>query len=147
MTNCPLCSGKIARDTKMIEYKYKDHTREIEQSGDYCEVCGEGFLSPADLRQSKKELADFKREVDDLLTGKDLARIRKNNHLSQKEASELFGGGVRAFHKYEVGENTQSKPLDILLRLIDSNKITIEDIRRLYAPHEDQNSDVGLSVG
>ena len=58
-----------------------------------------------------------------------LKRIRKKLHITQQDASEVFGGGIRAFHKYETAESTQSKPLDILLRLIDSNKISFDDVK------------------
>lgn len=129
MTKCPICNGTIKYDTKDVLYTYKNHTKYIAQPAHYCEQCGESFLSPKDLKFNKKDIADFKREVENLLKSDELARIRKKFHLTQQEAAELFGGGVRAFHKYETGENIQSKPLDILLRLIDSNKISINDIR------------------
>ena len=129
MTKCPICNGAVKHAIKDIVYTYKNHTKNIEQSGHYCEQCGESFLSPKDLKFNKKDIADFKREVENLLLSDDLARIRKKLHLTQQDAAELFGGGIRAFHKYETGENIQSKPLDILLRLIDSNKISINDIK------------------
>lgn len=110
MTKCPICNGSIKFETKDILSTYKNHTKAIPQSGYYCEQCGEAFLSPKDLTSNKKDIADFKREVENLLKSDDLARL----HLSQQDAAELFGGGIRAFHKYEIGENIQSKPLDIL---------------------------------
>ncbi|MDQ1263000.1 MAG: HTH-type transcriptional regulator / antitoxin MqsA, partial [Campylobacterota bacterium] len=119
MTNCPICNGKIEHTSKIITYEYKNHSVQINQLGEYCSECGESFLSPKDLKSSKKEIADFKREVDHLLKSDDLKRIRKKTNLTQEEAAVLFGGGIRAFHKYETGENIQSKPLDILLKLID----------------------------
>jgi len=64
---------------------------------------------------SQKQIADFKRTVDHLLT--------------QEKASLFFGGGVRAFHKYETGENAQSRPLDILLKLMDNGKISMDDLK------------------
>ncbi len=64
------------------------------------------------------------------MTTYELKRIRKKINLTQKDAGVLFGGGIRAFYKYETAETTQSKPLDILLRLIDLEKITIDDIKR-----------------
>lgn len=131
MINCPICKGTLKNTTKTIVYKYKNHTKNIKQKGEYCTSCGESFLSPKDLKSTQKDIVNFKREVDHLLTTQELKRIRKKFHLTQKEASNLFGGGVRAFHKYETAEVTQSKPLDILFRLIDSNKITLEDIKQL----------------
>lgn len=129
MKKCPICDGVLDREDKVVVYSYKNHTKEIIQSGDYCIECKEGFLSPKDLKVSQKAIADFKREVDHLLTTDEVRAIRKKLKLTQEKASSLFGGGVRAFHKYETGENAQSKPLDILLKLIDSGKLSMDDIQ------------------
>ena len=129
MNTCPICDGVLKREDKVVTYSYKDHTREILQSGDYCTECNEGFLSSKDLKLSQKAIADFKREVDHLLTTDEVRAIRKKLKLTQEKASFLFGGGIRAFHKYETGENAQSKPLDILLKLIDRGKVSMDDIQ------------------
>jgi len=131
MKTCPICEGKLIREERTTHYTYKDKTQEILQSGDYCVECGEGFLSPKDLKDSQKQIADFKRSVDHLLTTDEVRAIRKKLKLTQEKASQLFGGGVRAFHKYEIGENTQSRPLDILLKLMDSGKISVDDLQRV----------------
>ena len=129
MKKCPICDGALKRENKVVVYNYKDHTVKLTQSGDYCVECGEGFLSPKDLKASQKDIADFKREIDHLLTTDEVRAIRKKLKLTQERASSLFGGGVRAFYKYETGENAQSKPLDILLKLIDSGKLSMDDIQ------------------
>ncbi len=131
MTNCPICNGKVEYRTELITYTYKTHEIQIEQSGEYCLECKEAFLSPQDLKLTKLEIANFKRKIDHFLTTDELKRIRKKLHMNQQEAASIFGGGIRAFHKYETAEVTQSKPLDILLRLIDSNTISFEDIKRV----------------
>ena len=129
MTNCPICNGKIEQKSEFTTYTYKEHSTEFEQSGKYCTACKEAFLSPKDLKSTKLQIANFKREVDHFLTTDELKRIRKKLHITQQDASQIFGGGIRAFHKYETAEVTQSKPLDILLRLIDSDKISFDDIK------------------
>jgi len=53
-----------------------------------------------------------------------------SNSLKRKLHSFLVGG-VRAFHKYETGENAQSRPLDILLKLMDSGKISMDNLRKV----------------
>jgi len=131
MTNCPICNGKVECKTQLATYTYKEHSIEVEQSGEYCLECKEAFLSPQDLKSTKLEIANFKREVDHFLTTDELKRIRKKLHINQQEAASIFGGGIRAFHKYETAETTQSKPLDILFRLIDTNKISFDDIKRV----------------
>ena len=119
MKNCSICNGKLIRETRTTSYTYKDKTQEIQQSAGYCTVCGEGFLSAKDLKASQKQIGDFKRSIDHLLTTDEVKAIRKKLKLTQEKASELFGGGIRAFHKYETGENVQSRPLDLLLKLMD----------------------------
>jgi HTH-type transcriptional regulator/antitoxin MqsA len=88
-------------------------------------------LSPKELKVNQLQLTNFKRTIDKLLTTNEVKRIRKELELTQKDASEIFGGGIRAFYKYETGENTQSKSLDILLRLIDNRLISLHDIRMM----------------
>lgn len=126
MANCPICNGKVEYKTELIAYTYKERSIEVEQSGKYCLECKEAFLSSRDLKSTKLEIANFKREIDHFLTTDELKRIRKKLHISQQEAAVIFGGEIRAFHKYETAEVTQSKPLDILFRLID-------DIKRVVA--------------
>jgi len=129
MKNCPICDGVLHNETQTLHYSYKEHTVDIEQTGAYCHKCEEGFFSPQDLKSTNLQIANFKRKVDKFLTTDELKRIRKKLHITQQDASKIFGGGIRAFHKYETAEVTQSKPLDILLRLIDNNKISFDDIK------------------
>jgi putative zinc finger/helix-turn-helix YgiT family protein len=53
-----------------------------------------------------------------LLTGTQLRAMREDLGLTQKEASELFGGGPVAFSKYENEDVAQSVAMDRLIRLI-----------------------------
>jgi HTH-type transcriptional regulator/antitoxin MqsA len=131
MKNCPICGKKLEYKITPTVYEYKDKSITIDQPGYYCDDCEESYLSSKDLKATKKEIADFKRKVDNLLTTDELKTIRKRLKLTQQQAAELFGGGVRAFHKYETAEATQSKPLDILLRLVASKKISLDDVKSL----------------
>lgn len=125
MNNCPLCNNTLVRKNLPTEYSYKGETINIDQPQDYCESCKEGFLSHADIKATKIELADFKRKQDGLFTTKEIKAVRKKLHLTQAEASEMFGGGVRAFYRYESGEITQSRSTDLLLKLLAKNAINI----------------------
>ena len=129
MKECPICgNNKITRDIRNVVFEYKGQKITIKQPGLYCDECGEAFYDSNDIKATKKELADFKRKVDNLLTSQEINRIRKKLSLTQKNASLLFGGGVRAFYKYESGEINQTKSVDLLLRLLDRGKIKIKDI-------------------
>ena len=96
-----------------------------------CNDCEEGFLSSEDLAASKQERTDQIRIIEHKLKSDEIKKFRENNKLSQKSASELFGGDPRAFSKYERGEVIQNKSLDILMRLINAKKISIEDVKEV----------------
>ncbi len=72
------------------QYAYKLHEVQVEQSGEYCLECKEAFLSPKDLKSTKLEIANFKREVDHFLTTNELKRIRKKLHTNQQEAAKIL---------------------------------------------------------
>lgn len=131
MKNCPRCSSNTERYSKNIKHTYKGHVLYLNQPESYCDLCKESFLSYEDIKATKIDIANFHREVDNLLSTDELKRIRKKTQLSAEDAAILFGAGIRAFHKYETAEETQSKSLDILLRLIDLDKITLEDIKKV----------------
>jgi len=133
---CPICDGDLKQEIRIVEAEFKGVKFNYSQSGQWCSECGEGFLSPKDLENSKKGIADNKRIIDHRLVADDIKKFRKTNKLSQREASELFGGGPNAFSKYERGEIIQSKSTDVLMRLVSSKKISIDDIREVEQPEE-----------
>lgn len=55
------------------------------------------------------------------LTPSDIKRIRGKLGLSQVQAGDLLGGGVRAFQKYESGTITPTAATVNLLRILDEN--------------------------
>ncbi len=45
MKKCPFCKdGFLERKTINETYTYKEHTLEVEQPGEWCNVCEEGIL-------------------------------------------------------------------------------------------------------
>jgi HTH-type transcriptional regulator / antitoxin MqsA len=125
---CPLCSGNLQYGARTKSFNYKDKTFTVEMIGEYCNECDESFYNIDDAKKNERNIALAKRHIDGMLRPEDIARIRKKMGLSQVQASELFGGGVRSFHKYEKGIIAPPKSLDILLRLIDGGKANLEDL-------------------
>ena len=126
--SCPVCGGRIVRENRDIVLTYNDNATTIEQPGQYCISCGESFLNPADLALTRKKRIDFQREVDHLLKSDEIKKIRKHLNLSQRKAGNIFGGGPMAFSKYERGIVKQTRSTDVLMRLIEQKKISIDDI-------------------
>ena len=131
LRSCPVCDGNLTQEVKLVGVEYKGVKFKYFQPGQWCTECGEGFLSPRDLNALKKEITDNKRMIDHRLVAEDIRNFRKSFKLSQKEASELFGGGPNSFSKYERGDVIQSKSTDVLIRLISLKKISIEDIKEV----------------
>ncbi len=127
---CPICGGDLKRETRSFTSKYKDQEYSYNQIGDWCDECDESFFGPEDLKVSKKERTDKKREIDHLLRTEEIKQFRSKMKLSQKDASILFGGGPMAFSKYERGEQSQSRSTDILMKLLLNNIISLEDIKK-----------------
>ena len=129
LTACPLCTGDLIQQTRKVSFSYKGQTIELDQTGQYCSRCEEGFLTPEESRQNDRSLRAFHNQVDGLLTPDQIKTIRKRLHLSQADAGHIFGGGPMAFSKYERGEITHSRALDIVLRLLDSKQVSLETIK------------------
>ncbi len=60
------------------------------------------------------------------LAPEDIRRIRERLGLTQVEAGELLGGGLRAFQKYESGKVAPAAPTANLLRLLEADPRTLE---------------------
>ncbi len=125
---CPICGGNITRESREISLNYHDKEITINQPGQYCPCCGESFFSASDLAETGKKRIDFQRDVDHLLKSDEIREIRKKLNLSQRKAGNIFGGGPMAFSKYERGIIKQTRSLDVLMRLISRNKISLDDI-------------------
>jgi HTH-type transcriptional regulator/antitoxin MqsA len=78
------------------------------------------FLGPEEGDRVSKVMAAFSRTVN-MESGQFLRRVRKKLRLGQKEAGEIFGGGVNAFSRYETGKTPPPVPLVKLLRILDEH--------------------------
>ena len=117
---CPVCErGTLTQHTYSEDFKHNEGTVHVEGL-EYCECdsCGADPVLKDQLRRNHKRVVDAKRAADGLLTGAEIRKLRERLGLTQKAASELFGGGANAFSKYERGDVVQSVPMDRLLRIV-----------------------------
>jgi HTH-type transcriptional regulator/antitoxin MqsA len=132
---CPDCGAEMKRATREIVWNYRGKKYTYKQSGMYCTRCDNAHLSDEDVETTEKQLIAFRAEVDaalnPLLPPPEIKAAREKLGISQKRASELFGGGPMAFSKYERGQYKQSVSTDILLRLLIAGTIKISDIEKL----------------
>lgn len=128
MGTCPLCDGELIIGKTTETLKYRGKTISIEMVGEHCPVCDEGFQNDEDLTTNEHNITLAKKAVDKKIAA-DIARIRKKLGLTQAEASEIFGGGIRAFHKYEKEIVSPPQTLVILFDLLDNGQITLDEVR------------------
>lgn len=128
---CPECGGKMYRDARPEKFTYKEHEILVKQPGWYCGKCGEALLTAKDVRATESAFLELKAKVEGLLTPIQVKAIRKKLHLSQAKASEILGGGPRAFYKYENGLTLLSKPMNNQLILLANDPSRIEELRNL----------------
>jgi len=126
---CQICfEGNTHQETRKTEYSFKGYSITVDQPGLWCDTCDEAILSGADLQHNTEELENFQKEVK-LKIARDVKEKRKKLQMSQKEASEIFGGGIRAFHKYEKGEILPSRSTINLLTILSNHPDLLKEIK------------------
>ena len=58
-----------------------------------------------------------------------IVSVRKKLALDQKEAAEIFGGGVKAFSRYENGKTKPPLALVKLLKVLDRHPDLLAEIK------------------
>ena len=92
----------------------------------YCPDCGEAYLE--DNGRYAEACAALVRQT--TVTEAALIRdARKKLGLTQREAGELFGGGVSAFSEYERGKTQPHKATLLLLRLLRAHPELLNEVR------------------
>ena len=121
---CPLCAEQdLLLDTRDIEYSYKgESTGILSVQGEFCPACGEMLLDSTEAARVSAAMVEFNKQVNALIVDpKFISNVRKKLNLDQREAAELFGGGVNAFSRYETGKTKPPLALVKLLRILDSH--------------------------
>lgn len=129
--HCPFCGEKsYCHQTKSMSLRYKSTPITVKQPGFWCDKCGEGVIGGDDRKATQKELQTLRAEIDGLLTPDKIKQIREELKLTQLNASEIFGGGVNAFSRYERGETPIPKPLSQLLHILKNHPNLLAEINK-----------------
>lgn len=129
---CPVCGqAELIRATRDLPFTYKGQTTLIPGvTADWCEACGESLTGPGESDRVMRAMAAFRQQVNAPSGNHELIRtVRKQLHLSQKEAADLFGGGPNAFSRYERGATEAPMPLVQLFRLLGRHPELLNELR------------------
>ena len=129
---CPSCgAAKLMHDTRDLPYTYKGESTVLPRvTGDFCPACDESILDAAESRRTMNLMREFTKQVNASIVDPEfIVRVRKKLDLDQREAAEIFGGGVNAFSRYENGKTKPSLALVKLLKVLDRHPDLLPEVR------------------
>ena len=128
---CPVCgAAELIHDTRDLPYTYKGETTVIAAvTGDFCPACAESILDVAESNRVMREMRAFSRQVNAAIVDPGfIMNVRKKLGLDQREAAELFGGGINAFSRYENGKTKPPLALVKLFQLLDRHPDLLNEL-------------------
>lgn len=129
---CPSCAaGELVYDTRDVPYTYKGETTVIPAvTGDFCPACDEVITDAEESKRTMALMLEFNKQVNASIVDPGfIASVRKKLALDQREASEIFGGGINAFSRYENGKTKPPLALVKLLKVLDRHPDLLDEIR------------------
>lgn len=129
---CPSCgAAELSHDTRDLQYVYKgEETTVPEVTGEFCPACGEVVLDREQGDRYSEWVGAFQRQVNAAFVDPAyIAKVRKKLDLDQREAADIFGGGINAFSRYENGKTKPPLALVKLLKVLDRHPDLLKEIR------------------
>ena len=129
---CPVCgAAELTHDTRNLPYTYKGETTVVPAvTGDFCPACAESILDAGETDRVMREMSAFAKQVNAAIVDPAfIVTVRKKLNLDQRQAAEIFGGGINAFSRYENGKTKPPVALIKLLKLLDRHPNLIDEIR------------------
>lgn len=129
---CPSCSAaELIHDTRDLTYAYKGETTIIPAvTGDFCPACNESLLNAEESRRTMTMMLEFNKQVNAAIIDPEfIVTVRKKLGLDQREAAEIFGGGVNAFSRYENGKTKPPLALVKLLKVLNRHPNLLPEVK------------------
>lgn len=129
---CPVCgAAKLIHDTRDLPYTYKgEATLILAVTGDFCPACAESVLDAAESNRVMREMRAFSKQVNAAIVDPQfITSVRQKLAIDQREAAEIFGGGINAFSRYENGKTKPPLSLVKLLRLLERHPDLLNEVR------------------
>ncbi len=129
---CPVCNrAQLIHDIRDMPYTYKGEETVLPGiEGDYCPDCSEVILDRENSIKAGALMGEFNKQVNAATVDPEfIVSVRKKLALDQKEAAEIFGGGVNAFSRYENGKTRPPLALIKLLRVLERHPDLLSEVR------------------
>ena len=129
---CPVCgAAELTHDTRDLPYTYKGETTVIPAvTADFCSACDESITDLAETERVMREMQAFNKQVNAAIVDPAfIVNVRKKLDLGQREAAEIFGGGINAFSRYENGKTKPPLALVKLFKLLDRHPDLLNEVR------------------
>ena len=129
---CPVCgAAELVHDRRDLPYVYKGKSTTIAAvTADFCPACGESVTDLAESERVMGEMQAFNKRVNAAIVDPAfIASVRKKLELGQREAADIFGGGVNAFSRYETGKTKPPLALVKLLKLLDQHPNLLSEVK------------------
>jgi HTH-type transcriptional regulator/antitoxin MqsA len=129
---CPSCaSAELVHDIRDLPYAYKGESTLIPAvNGDFCPACDEVLTDAEESKRTMALMLAFNKQVNAAIVDPDfIVSVRKKLALDQREAGEIFGGGINAFSRYENGKTNPPLALVKLLKLLNRHPDLLDEIR------------------
>jgi HTH-type transcriptional regulator/antitoxin MqsA len=129
---CPVCgAAELIRDTRDIAYTYKGESTMLPAvTADFCPACDESITDVSQTKRVMDLMLAFNKQVNAAsIDPSYITTVRKKLDLDQREAAEIFGGGVNAFSRYENGKTKPPLALVKLLKMLDRHPDLLAEVR------------------
>ena len=128
---CENCgTSELIHDVRDVAYTYKGETTTLPQvEGEFCPSCDESLLGPAESRRTMDLMLAFNKQVNAAAVDPQfIVSVRKRLSLDQRQAGEIFGGGVNAFSRYENGKTKPPLATVKLLKILDKHPELLSEV-------------------
>ncbi len=129
---CPACgAAELIHGTRDLPYTYKGESTTISAvTADFCPACDESITDMKETTRVMREMQAFNKQVNAAIVDPGfIVQVRKRLDLGQREAAEIFGGGVNAFSRYENGKTKPPLALVKLFKLLDRHPELLNEVR------------------
>lgn len=95
-----------------------------------CDRCGEIVFNAQEGEKYDALLVEQYAKHADLLSPREIKQIRKKYGVNQQAFERILGVSTPSVSRWETGRVPQSKPVDILMRILDAHPDVMEE--RMY---------------